>query len=440
MVGSIALRSAFVITAVSLALLSFVADYAAADVYVSPAGTSDGSGTVESSYDLASVLAGQQGVDPGDTVFLLNGTYRHPERDQDRPYQVKLQGEEGRPIHVRPAPGAHACIDNRIEIVAPTRHCWLWDLEVTVSEVEAMSPRERQISQRGSHPTWKNIHSGGLHILGGVCCKYINLVVHDNLGNGVSFWRGATDSELYGCLIYDNGWIAPDRYHGPGIYTQNQDGMKRITDCLIFANYSTTIQAYGSSRAWVDHYRIVGNVAFDPLKEGGRHRILVGGGRPSRDIVVSQNICHEVPIQIGYGSAGSHGTEITVTDNVIVRGDLNIAAPSTEVTQTGNVVWNAGDERPDELTVFLRPNKYTEGRANLAIVNWRNRTEVAVDVAGVLADGRDWRLMNPYDFFGQPVAMGTVGEGKITVPLGGEFAAFVLLAAPVADESDSPTR
>ena len=38
-------------------------------------------------------------------------------------------------------------------------------------------------------------------------------------------------------------------------------------------------------------------------------------------------------------------------------------------------------------------------------------------------------IVNPYDFFGQPVATGTVKNGKITVPLDGEFAAFVLLSA-----------
>lgn len=42
--------------------------------------------------------------------------------------------------------------------------------------------------------------------------------------------HSAIDSEVPGCLICDNGWIGPDRDHGPGIYDQNQTGTKLVTD------------------------------------------------------------------------------------------------------------------------------------------------------------------------------------------------------------------
>ena len=117
-------------------------------------------------------------------------------------------------------------------------------------------------------------------------------------------------------------YVAPDRYHGPGIYTQNKDGQKWITDCMIFANYSTTIQAYGSKNAWVDHFRIVGNFAFDPIKAGGRQRILVGGGRPSVDILVAENVCSEVPIAIGPGDTPESLHERCVSAAERVLGSL----------------------------------------------------------------------------------------------------------------------
>src|SRR5690606_37475681 len=127
---------------------------------------------------------------------------------------------------------------------------------------------------------------------------------------------------LHGCIIYDNGWIGPDRYHGPGIYTQNQNGHKWITNNILFANYSTTIQAYGSRNAYVDGFRVVGNISFAPLREGSRAKFLIGGGRPSQDIVVSENILYEVPLQIGYNAP--HNEDAIVHDNVIVKAGMSI--------------------------------------------------------------------------------------------------------------------
>jgi hypothetical protein len=49
----------------------------------------------------------------------------------------------------------------------------------------------------------------------------------------VSWWSGDIDSELYGCLVYDNGWTASDRNHGHAIYTQNKEGTKVIADNIL---------------------------------------------------------------------------------------------------------------------------------------------------------------------------------------------------------------
>jgi len=45
---------------------------------------------------------------------------------------------------------------------------------------------------------------------GGANCKYINLVIH-NCNQGISCWKGEIDPEIYGCIIYDNGWLGTDR-------------------------------------------------------------------------------------------------------------------------------------------------------------------------------------------------------------------------------------
>src|SRR3954465_15864611 len=95
-----ALPAAFLLTAATPA--------AAGDWYVSPKGTPHGKGTRESPWDVESSLLGKRGVQPGDTLYLLGGTYR---RRPNEKFVVKLVGAEGKPVHVRPAPGERATID-----------------------------------------------------------------------------------------------------------------------------------------------------------------------------------------------------------------------------------------------------------------------------------------------------------------------------------------
>jgi len=398
---------------------------AATDVYVASNGVADGQGTIDSPWDIASALGGSKDIQPGATIYLDGGVYRFPDRSRNAEgYRICLQGTEQAPIHIRPVAGERVTIDGYVQVLSPTQHVWMWELEFITSETEGW---DRTIREKGSHPQSMDVPQGGLNIVGGKNCKYINLVVHGNAASGIGFWRGAIDSELHGCLIYDNGWIAPDRYHGPGIYTQNKDGQKWITDCMIFGNYSTTIQAYGSENAWVDHFRIVGNFAFDPIKEGRRQRILVGGGRPSIDIMVAENVCYEVPIAIGYGAAGKRGRSIVAKNNTVVRASLSVSAEEEQVRLEGNTVWEAGDPKPRAPDVFLRPNKYDGDRAHLAVLNWTDADRIAVRVDGLLRDGDTFRLMNPYDVYGTPVVEGTVRNGTIIAPLKADFTAYVLL-------------
>jgi len=263
---------------------------AAAEWFAAPDGRPQASGTKESPWDLGSALGGRQKVASGDTLWVLAGTYKHIDRRQGSPgYEVRLAGRENQPIHVRGVPGKRVTIDGGLSVVGPSTYLWVRDLEILVSENFSMS---RTIGQPGSSPGDYGRPWGGLNVHAGKGCKYINLVIHDN-AQGISLWSGATDTEVYGCLIYDNGWKAPDRGHGHAIYTQNQNGTKTISDCIMTGGYSHTMHAYGSSRAYVDHYLVTRNIAY----EAGP--FLIGGGRPSHDNRVLGNHNHRVPKQIG---------------------------------------------------------------------------------------------------------------------------------------------
>lgn len=381
--------------------------------YVGPGGKADNAGTQEAPWDIGSALAGGHPVQPGDTVFLLPGTYR---RRPDEQFAVRLTGNKSHPIHVRPMAGQRVTIDGGLAIHDPSTHVWIWDLEILVSEPD--TSKEKPVPA-GSHPEDFLRPWGGLNIFGGSDCKYIQLVIHD-CRQGVSFWSGAKDSELYGCIIYDNGWTGTDRGHGHAIYTQNQDGVKTISNCIMTRGRSYTMHAYGSSRAYVDNYLIEGNVAYD----GGT--FLVGGGRPSRNIRMFDNYLYRVGMQIGYSAPQNENCEIR--NNLIVSGGLSIIN-YREVVQEGNVVVGSGQPRPADAParVVVRPSRYDPQRAHVIVFNWTKTAEVEVRPDGFLKAGDTFRLLNPCDVYGKPAVEGQSSGGPVNVPIPGEFAAFVLL-------------
>jgi hypothetical protein len=60
------------------------------------------------------------------------------------------------------------------------------------------------------------------------------------------------------------------------------------------------------------------------------------------------------------------------------------------------------------------------------VFNWDKKSEVTVDASAFLKPGDHYRLMNPSDFFGKPALAGVYPGHPITVPMTGEFAAFVV--------------
>jgi hypothetical protein len=396
-------------TALTVAGLLAGATASAAEWYVSPKGKADGRGTRASPWDLEPALLGKRGARPGDTLYLLGGTYR---RRPDEKFAVRLVGAAGKPIHVRPAPGERATLDGGLVVQAPSAHVWVWDLEVLVSEPQPARP-----VGPGSHPKDFTRPWGGLHLEGGTECKYINLVVHD-CRQGISFWSGAKDSEVHGCLLYDNGWPAVDRGHGHAIYTQNQDGIKTIADCIMTGGHGYSLHAYGSARAYVDNYLVEGNIVY----QAGP--FLIGGGRPSRHVRVRNNYLYGVSMQVGYAAPFNEDCE--VRDNVVVDGSLSIHKYKRAVRE-GNLVLPKGMARPKEGRAVLRPNKYDPRRAHLALFNWAKGPAMEVGLGAFLKKGDRYRLMSPRDFFGKPALAGTYDGKRVRVPLAGEFAAFVLL-------------
>jgi hypothetical protein len=403
------IRCAATVCVALVAISAWTATADAATYLVAPHGTPSGDGSRQSPWDIASALGGARGVKPGDTLHLLGGTYRRRPKEQ---FEVKLAGAEGKPIHLRPAPGEHAVIDGGLAVVEPSAHLWVWDLEILVSE-----PHPKEPAGPGSHPEGFTRPWGGLNVHAGRHNKYINLVIHD-CRQGVSWWIGDVDSELHGCVIYDNGWPATDRGHGHAIYTQNDTGVKTIANNIMTGGHAYTLHAYGSDRAFVNNYWVKDNIAY-----AAADNFLVGGGRASRGIRVEGNVLHGGAMRIGYGADDSE--DCVVRDNLIVNGDLIVKG--FRRPQVGpNRIIKEKDPRPDGVECRVIPNRYDPYRAHVAVLNWEKKPTLAVDLGPFLKKGDRYRVLDPRAVWGAPVAEGAY-EGNVNLPVDGECAAFVVI-------------
>jgi hypothetical protein len=398
--------------------------------YVAPLGTKTAKGTKDSPWDIDSALGGKQKVAPGDTIWLMAGTYKRPFENLGKGYPVRLTGRKESPIHVRGVPGERVIIDGGLQIVKPTDYLWLWDVEILVSE-----PRPKKPLPPAPH--YKNLDRpwGGLNIDSGTGCKYINVICHDNC-QGVSWWSGSTNSELHGCIIYDNGWVGTDRGNGHAIYTQNENGTKVIANCIFSGGHGSNIHAYGSKEASVNKYLIESNICYNA---GEFH---VGGYKPSENIRVFQNTLYNVSMQLGFRAAYNEDCE--VRNNLIINGELAINK-FKKVVDKGNLALPKGDPRTRGTRIVLNPNKYDAARAQLGIYNGEGKSAVVADLGKFLKKGDKFRLMSATDFYGKPVLKGDyagtsiripavkkqkVGNRDVSVPV--DFAAFVVLKEPVA--------
>ena len=167
-------------------------------VFVSPNGTTTGTGTLSDPIDLVTAFSGDGPVSPGDTLWLAEGTYAGS-------LESNLTGTEAWPIIVRPHPGARVIIDTLDGSGLVVNGAWTeyWDFELM------SSAGDRESDEDSSSPSDVSL-GGGFNIFG-ANTKFINLEAHDTSG-GFSFWTPAVDAEMYGNVIYNNGWTS----HGLG--------------------------------------------------------------------------------------------------------------------------------------------------------------------------------------------------------------------------------
>ncbi len=448
------------IAALAFAALLAVASWPVAATvtswYASPTGAGTAC-TIDVPCPLAFAIGATSPALPGDTVWLRGGTYNGI-------FESRLVGTPTAPIIVRNYSGERATLDGgtntSILLMVSGSYTWFWGFEITSSSTDRLS------TQVGSSPTdldrpyeaISNAQTPGA----GVGIKIINMVIH-NLGQGVALWVDATNAEAYGNLIYYNGWNAPDRAHGHGIYSQNAAPSTRtIRDNIFYANYDYNVQMSGSN-AHLDNHVIDGNIVFwDGAANTvyGGAALVMGGALSSTGNALTTNAF--------YGSP--HGGTLNFSlgnQNVTMTGNLVGAALNTEPrleasvlldNQTGTVNISGNEFYAGQITppnyaslypsnnywlwpsaptgtwTLVRPNVYEGGRGHVAVFNWDHAASISVDLSSVLAVGSTYEIRNAQDYFGTPMVTGTYTGGTVSIPMSGSS-----VETPAGAAAPSPT-
>ena len=418
--------------------------------FVAPGGGPGGDGSQTSPWDLQAALNQPSSVKPGDTIWLRGGTYAGT-------FSSRLTGTASAPIVVRQYPGERATLDggnsNQTNILTVSgSYTWYWGFEIMSSD-----PNRQSAYSGGAPPDIGR--GGGIATVQdsttGPGLKFINLIIHDTAG-GYGLWKEAIDSEIYGNLIYYNGFDATDRGHGHGIYTQNGTGTKHITDNILFSGFAYNIHAYGET-APLNNLDMEGNTTFNAgdlsLVSGG-DQLLLGGLVVANNPIISNNFTYgDAKFRLGYSAGCSNAT---VTNNYVANVTQFVSC--LPVTMTGNTFYGSitgfspssypsntyTTSRPTGIRMFIRPNVYEPGRANITVFNWDLASTVNVDLSSVLQPGSQYEIRNAQNYFAAPVATGTYTGGTVSIPMtdlsvaspvgwtappptGPEFNAFVLL-------------
>jgi hypothetical protein len=451
--------------------------------YVSPTGSSSGDGSVNQPWDLNTALSGAGGrIVPGDTVWLRGGTYAGT-------HTSSLRGTSSAPIVVRAYPGERVTLDGTSSSTITLNVDGAWTIYWGFEIMNTITVR---------FGTGLAARPSGVYVRNASNVKLVNLIIHDT-GHGTYIENTAHNIEIYGWIVYNGGNDNSSRSDGHGIYVRNDGTTpKLISDNVIFNQFGFGIHSYAESGDLLKLITYEGNVLFNngELSAFDSPNMILGGETSADQDTVRNNFFYYSPghggrnMRLGYttgfpnasamfegnylvGGATS-AVDITLWQDLGFRNNTLIEtgrvlavadASSGTFAWTGNTYYRdpmasawrngssdmtfagwrsatnlgAGDQAvsssPSTPAVFVRPNKYERGRANVIVYNWGRQSSVSADLSNVLAVGQRYEIRNVQDFFGAAVVSGTYGGGSVSIPMGG-----VTPPQPVGGSPNAPIK
>jgi hypothetical protein len=279
---------------------------AGAVYFIAPNGLATNSGSISSPWDIKTGLDSKASViKPGSTVYLRAGTYKYVSA-------VKLQGAAGNYVIIRPYQNEAARIEGGVMIYNP--YVEIRDLEFFIPYTSG-----RTSAQITSHPTDLNVTAGVTVLASHI--RVINNWIHDT-GQGIVVHPLIGDAYVYGNLVYNNGWMAPDRGHGHGVYPQNETDMPDLFEAnIVFNQFSTYNFHLYREGGIVKNITLIDNVTFNGTD-------LVGGYYPFSAITIQNHYAGAGMLRLGYRNQAN--LDFTLTDSILDK-------LSIEYWQTGQV-------------------------------------------------------------------------------------------------------
>lgn len=436
-----------------------------ANWYVSPSGKSNNNGTSASPWSIQTAATNTL-IQPGDTIWMLAGTYPS--------FNITINGTAQAPITLRPY-GLQRTVVNGS---AGSGGDYITHFGYEIYNSAAVN-RTNSIEVLGP----------GLFLVG-KGNKAINLTIHDVGAPGI-WWpttAGGDGTEVYGCVMWGIGLYQTDGgmnggKRGPCLYMQNTNGTRRVENNVVTKSWTEGIKAYGQSisaegfiitnnvtylndmdgillettnfgitNAWVN-----GNISFldgyNRMGEGETpHQnlqllnnwwIMQTTGLPSIEFYVhgwsNLDVRSNTWVNLGdfvdkswavfwqiwktnsptatfdynryFGGSEEHGNFYT-----------NSTSRMTFATMRAQTGWDANGtfstSYPEENTIYVTTNKYQAGRANITVLNWTGAETASVNLSGIgLQSTQPFEVRDTQNWLGTPIAVGTYNPSSPTITL-----------------------
>ncbi len=446
-------------------------------LYVAPKGTPAGDGTKDKPLDIFSALSERSPARPGDTIVLMGGVYEGKMAGSSRvPFELGVSGTAANPVRIMAAPGESAHLDGTS--IVTSSYAQYIDLDIgdlTWEPSQKQHQTGAALDARGGTGTKIincNIFGGSLGTAAwtpAVDLEIYGSLIHDfgsveeaGRGHGHAWYAQNKD----GTKVFANN-IA---YRGYGwnihIYTEGGDiqGFDIIDNICYIAGAlkpEQTVDNYLiSGYRPADRIRMIGNVGYQPSnidKWRPNARLSSYADASNGTALFKDNYLMGAPIGLLVGLWNN----VTIEGNTFWAFDtlIDISAASKDTIGKnykidkntyidngfkepfkalgGNLSFNkwqalgldihgnlvqSQNGRPLGTKVFVFPNKYRKGRANIGVFNWDSKIQVAMNLSSVLTRGQKYRIYNCLDIkqtisMAKPILELTYTGSEITVPM-----------------------
>jgi hypothetical protein len=437
--------------------------------YVSTAGLSGNTGAIGSPWDLQSAINGTHNASmtAGDTFLLRGGTYH---LNNGGTVGVGLLtgaiGASTNPITFKSYAGEWAIIDaNTVTTYYSVMYGFykdnlsgtvFRDLEIRNSNVGNGGGINTHSFSLGNGPG--NLARAFNHRAANV--SFVNCFIHDTAEN-MDLWAESYGvSQMYGNIVTAHGYDEPDRGHGHGVYSENNQTPKIIAKNFFGIGYGLGIQCYCEDKtaSQLNSFILYGNTCVDNGALATRNNTYAVGAYKLQNLLLGSNTGYPVtnsrvennrtyctsPRPPG-GVANEFGFNLGGVDNVVINNyfdgttrfsnwpkvaDRSIIAGNTFIDPDGggfatNAAFPNGGlftqagypsntylgAEQGGIVPFVEANAYEAGRAMVTIYNSASASTATVNLDAILNNGDSYWVRNAFNYDAATVANGTYTTG-----------------------------